>query len=129
MILSAKTGCVASGRLVKDPEQSTFGAKGWPKTRFTIAYGDKREESPLLRCEAVFELAEETAALRKGDRVIVGGVLDSFAGRDGTPKRVLLADAVACLGVKPAAGKPDRPAAPQQAVEGFGDINDEELPF
>lgn len=129
MIINAKTGCVASGRLIQDPEQSTFGAKGWPKTRFTIAYSDKREDSPLLRCEAVFELARETAALRKGDRVIVGGVLDSFAGRDGTPKRVLLADAVACLGAKAAAGKPDKPAAEQAAADGFSGIDGEELPF
>ena len=111
------------GKVIKDAEQSTFGAKNYPKTRFTVAVSsDKNDKNGLLSCNALFEMAKNCAQIRKGDQVLVGGALESYEGKDGT-KRYSLNVEFAMKSLTAV----DVPNDPE--LEGFETIESEELPF
>lgn len=65
------------GKLVRDPEFSTFGSKGYPKMRTAIAYGDEG----IINVDALFQAVDAWHGLKKGDFVIVSGTLKCQAVR------------------------------------------------
>ena len=78
------------GKLVRDPEFSTFGAKGYPKMRTAISYGDEG----IINVDALFQAVDAWRDLKKGDYVIVSGTLKSYEAKDGNKKWYLEADFV-----------------------------------
>ena len=110
------------GRVIKDAEMSVFGAQNYPKTRFTVAISnDKNDKNGLLSCNALFETARGCRQLKKGDQVIVGGTLESYDGRDGTKRYSLNVDFCAKSLTAAEQSEPD--------LEGFEEITSSELPF
>lgn len=139
MIMTAQTGTIISGRIISDPEKITFGAQKWPKTRFTVQYeGKNRSDSKIMRCEALFELADKAASFKKNDRVLVVGTMETFTGGDGNQRRVLVADFLTQMNAQASAETIDKANEIAANTLGktqssnqidFSEINDEELPF
>ena len=51
------------GKLVRDPEFSTFGSKGYPKMRTALAYGD----AGFILVAALFQAVDAWHRLKKED--------------------------------------------------------------
>lgn len=117
------TARVIWGRVIIDPEMSVFGNNNYPKTRFTVAVSsDKNDKNGLLSCNALFETAKGCRQLKKGDQVLIGGMLESYDGRDGAKRYSLLVEfcAKSLTAVECEA---------QTELAGFEDITDSDLPF
>ena len=111
------------GKLVRDPEFSTFGVKGYPKMRTAIAYGDEG----IINVDALFQAVDAWHGLKKGDYVVVSGTLKSYEAKDGNKKWYLEADFVTAD-----LSTIYRRFAEQQSpkdISGFKEITDDDLPF
>lgn len=119
MKLQGKNGSmILAGRLIKDPETKKVGNKGWCKTTMVIA--DQREE-PLVTAVAWYELGEECARFRKGDRVLVAGTMQSREYNGKTYEDLALDFALKqSLGVTAAEGA---------AADEFSDVTADDCPF
>ena len=117
------TARIIFGKVIKDAEQSTFGSKNYPKTRFTVAVSsDRNDKNGLLTCNALFEMAKNCASIRKGDYVMVGGNLESYDGKDGVKRYSINVEF--CTKSMTAVS-----AFADPELEGFETIESEELPF
>lgn len=88
---------LVSGKLLSDPEQRT-GASGKPFTTARVAAPLGGDESILCSIIAFAEVAEQLAALGKGDTLALTGrcTPKAWIAKDGTPKAGLdlVADAL-----------------------------------
>jgi len=64
---------IAAGKVIRDAEYSTFGAKNYPKTKVVVSAGSK--DDPPLYCTAMFAEAEVCRGLKKGDVVSLQGTI------------------------------------------------------
>ena len=111
------------GKLVRDPEFSTFGVKGYPKMRTAIAYGDEG----IINVDALFQAVDAWHRLKKGDYVIVSGTRESYEAKDGNKKWYLEADFVtADLST---IYRRFAEQQPPKDISGFKEITDDDLPF
>jgi len=118
MKLQGRNGSmIVAGRLIKDPETKKVGSKGWCKTTLVIA--ETREE-PLITAVAWYELGDECAKFRKGDRVLVAGTMQSREYNGKTYEDLGLDFAL-----KMSIGQ--QTAAP--AADAFSDITEDDCPF
>ena len=78
------------GKLVRDPEFSTFGVKGYPKMRTAIAYGDEG----IINVDALFQAVDAWRDPKKGEYVIVSGALKRYEAKEGIEKWYLEVDSV-----------------------------------
>ena len=111
------------GKLVRDPEFSTFGVKGYPKMRTAIAY----DKEGVINADALFNAADAWRDLKRGDYVIVSGTLNNYEGKDGNKRWYLEADFVTAD-----LSTIYRRFAEQQPptdISGFKEITDDDLPF
>lgn len=119
------------GNLVRDPEV-TYTRKGTPVARFTIAashdYVDKstgevKEMTAFINCVAWNKLGESVGNLRKGNKCLVHGRLQtrSYEDKDGIKRYVteVVADFVGASLANQ--------AAEESNFESFSD--DEDIPF
>ncbi|MDR0818575.1 MAG: single-stranded DNA-binding protein [Oscillospiraceae bacterium] len=91
MIVNVKLGCVASGRLGKDPETKVVGERQTKMTKFSIcAFSDPSGNAPAIWIDVVAwnSLADFAEGLRKGDAVLVCGAKKerSYTTREGVDK-------------------------------------------
>lgn len=94
MILSLKSGCLASGRVTKSGGELTFiGDRGTPKYKFSLQVENQKDEngewkSRFLDCELFGKSAEAAPEIHGGDLVFCTGKLETRAwtGRDGEPR-------------------------------------------
>lgn len=111
------------GKLVRDPEFSTFGQKGYPKMRTAIAY----DKEGVINVNALFNAADAWRGLQKGDYVIVSGTLSNYEGKDGNKRWFLEADFVTAD-----LAAVYRSIASRQAptdISDFTEVIEDELPF
>jgi hypothetical protein len=117
MILVHEQKFIASGKLIRDAEMSTFGSKGYHKTRLVVGTGNK--EDPPLYATAMFDLADATADLKKGDIVLLAGLVKSreWNGKRYTDYEI---DGFAVQG---------KSAPSERKDDEWTNINTEEVPF
>lgn len=111
------------GKLVRDPEFSTFGSKGYPKMRTAIAY----DKEGVINVNALFAAVDAWRGVQKGDYAIVSGTLSNYEGKDGNKRWFLEADFVTAD-----LSTIYRRFAEQQPptdISGFKEITDDDLPF
>ena len=113
------------GKLIADPKVSTFGEKQYSKTRFTVRYGEGRQD--IIDVETVFELADRCKELKKFDPVIVVGTLLNWTDKEGKKRWFLNAEMVAAdvTVIYRAAQN----SGIISAAEGFTELEDDKLPF
>lgn len=94
MIIKNGSSCICAGRVIKDAEYKTVGDKQTPLTKFSISYEYHQDGSGLMSVDCWRELAAAARNIKKGDRVIVAGVLSSN-DYNGKTYWSIAADAVA----------------------------------
>lgn len=118
MKLQGRNGSmIVAGRLIKDPETKKVGAKGWCKTTLVIA---ESKEEPLITAVAWYELGDECAKFRKGDRVLVAGTMQSREYNGKTYEDLALDFAI-----KQSTGQ----QVAEPAADAFSDITEDDCPF
>lgn len=118
------------GYLIKDVEMSTFGHKKHPKARFTVSVSDNRDDPHgLVNVDALFDLANRCAGLRKFDVVLVAGTLESYETKAGARRWFLQAKGVFAMPPVPPASQTATETTTDKPTDGFTDVGDEELPF
>lgn len=119
MKIQGKNGSmIVAGRLIKDAENKRIGARGYSKT--TIVLAESKEE-PLITAVAWYELGDECARFRKGDRVLVAGKIESREYNGKTYE-----DLVLDFALKQSVGQP---AAQATAEETYTDVSADDCPF
>lgn len=111
------------GKLVRDPEFSTFGSKGYPKMRTAIAY----DKEGVINVDALFAAVDAWRGLQKGDYVIVSGELSSYNDKEGKQRWYLEADFVTAD-----LAAVYRSIASRQAptdISDFTEVIEDDLPF
>lgn len=132
-------GALVSGYVARDAEQRFVGDKGTPMTTFSVKAGEHMQDGqriPLwVSCKCWRDLAQKAQTIRKGDHVLVTGLMEtrSYEGRDGEPRQIteLVCD---CIAVTPASRvlATPTPAAPiHTGAPSFETLPDEpdDLPF
>jgi len=126
-----------SGRLTKDPEQTTT-SNGLAKTQFTLAVDRPYISGGEKQADFLTIITWRTLAdncykyLKKGSKCNVVGSIQtrSYAAKDGTTKYVteILANQVEFTDSKPVENKPKKEEFYEQ-INTFEPISDSELPF
>lgn len=150
MILSLKSGCLASGRVTKNGGELIFiGDRGTPKYQFSVQVENWKDEngewkSRFLDCELFGKAAEAAPEIHGGDLVFCTGKLETrtWNGRDGEPRSAtsLKCDFVTVASSGRRAGAEDAGPSAKPAGRGvdvypetdeFAEIGEEdgELPF
>jgi len=119
MIITAGQKYIAAGKLIRDAEFSTFGAKNYHKTKLVISTGSK--EDPPLYATAMFDTADACKGLKKGDVVMLAGMVKS---REWNGKQYTDYEVEGCF----VQGKAE-PDAKQDDPDTWPNINTEEVPF
>lgn len=118
-----------SGRLIKDPEMSTFGQKNYSKASLAVAFEGERAGG-VINVQALFELADMCRDLQKHDWVMVAGSLSSYETKEGKTRWYL-----ECESIFPDIRTMNRlmnarSAAAPIDISGFTELpDDEEEPF
>lgn len=94
MILSLKSGCLASGRVTRSGGELTFiGDRRTPKYKFSVQVENRKDEngewkSRFLDCELFGKDAEAAPEIHGGDLVFCTGRLENrtWTGGDGKPR-------------------------------------------
>lgn len=110
---------VYAGKLIRNAELKEVGEKKFKKTQFTLNVG---KDQDLVTCVAWFEMADETADLKKGDRVMVVGTMNSREFNGKTFRDVDVQFVVRHNAVPVTQPKAD-------IMDGFKDIQSEDIPF
>lgn len=137
MIIYQHGNMIATGRLAKDAEFRVAGARQSHFTNLSIPAAEKDGETIWVNVTCAFEVADAARTLKKGDRVLVAGVMKTrtYTNREGEERQVseLNADVVfpmaAPLDVGELASK--YPSVVKDSNQ-FADLDDEddgELPF
>lgn len=100
MFVRNKSGNLAVGRVVREPEQKTFNS-GKTKTTFSILYGEDaanldengKPKALFLSVDAWGAVGRDACLLSKGDYVTVTGRIDSHE-YNGKTYTALVADAI-----------------------------------
>lgn len=142
MILSLKSGCLASGRVTKSGGELTFiGDRGTPKYKFSVQVENEKDEngewkSRFLDCELFGKAAEAAPEIHGGDLVFCTGKLETrtWNGRDGEPRSAtsLKCDFVTVASSSAPSAKPAGRGVDVYPEAGeFAEIGEEdgELPF
>lgn len=121
MIITAKDGStVATGRLVSDAKHAKVGEKQISKTSFAINAGIGAD-APLTNVVAWRDMADQCARLKKGDRVMVCGMLSSREW-NGKIYTDLTLDYFALQAEF-------RPEPDDATIAGMADISPDDIPF
>lgn len=87
---------IYTGKLLKDPNMSTFGKNNYPKASMAIRFG--RGDNDIIHVDAKFELAERCRGLKGGDIVLAVGNLASYETKEGQKRWFLDAGFIASAG-------------------------------
>jgi len=131
MIIYSRGHMIATGRLPRDAEFRVGGKNNSHFSSFSIAadeYTDEtgQKQTRWISVDAAFDLADAARNLKKSDRVMVCGKLEtrSYTARDGTQKTVNELKADFLLPMKQASSVDNLKAAfPGIVVDGPDDVD------
>jgi len=115
VIIRNDKNCLICGRLIKNAVYSTVGAKHTPLTKLTVSYS----KEGIMNVDVWSESAIATQDLKKGDRILVAGELNSRE-YNGKTYWTLTADYI---------GQPLKPVDVEAKADDFEDIISTNIPF
>lgn len=130
---------LASGFVARDAELRYVGDKGTALTSFSVKAEERMQDGQRVpvwvNCKCWRDLAQKAQTIRKGDHVLVTGLMEtrSYEGRDGELRQSteLVCDYIAVTSAARVLATPP-PAAPMRTdVSSFETLTDEpdDLPF